>query len=212
MLGFSIMRLCRVVAGGVFLATTLAAYAQIKGPKQFDNRVEGTKPVPTALAQFTPIALTRNAIHFQQNANLYVRFFVPQLPANLKKSVFLKASERQGSANNYFMEAKDPSRNPGLWNVFGPWPTRDVIDVLKIDADNIAVLAGYDKDNAGTVYLPVDIYEKDNQLTQHTYTFHFITSKFAPKENQYLSTDKHGCTQIFYENKNADFFEQLKIF
>src|SRR5204862_2099265 len=58
MLGFSIMRLCRVVAGGVFLATTLAAYAQIKGPKQFDNRVEGTKQVPTTSAQFTPIALT----------------------------------------------------------------------------------------------------------------------------------------------------------
>jgi hypothetical protein len=165
----------RWIVVGVFL-TMLEAYAQVQGPKQFSNRVEGTRPVPTALAQFTPIALTRNAIHFQSNAKLYVRFFVPQASANLKQRVFLKAIERQDSSN-YFMEAKSPPWKLADWNVFGPWPTRDVIDGLGIDADNLAVLAGYDEDNSSRVYLPVDIYEDDKQLTQHTYTFHFIAGR-----------------------------------
>lgn len=158
------------------LALPLAVCAQIQGPRQFNNRIEGTRPVPTALAQFTPIAVTRNAVPFQSNANLYVRFFVPSLPAKLKETIFLRASERQASSN-YFMDAKSPPWKLAAWNVFGPWPTRDVIDVLGIDPDNLAVLAGFERDNGGRVYLPVDVYENKNQLTLGTYTFHFISGK-----------------------------------
>lgn len=172
---FSVRRV-RWILRGILLAIALVACAQIQGPRQFSNRIEGTRPVPTALAQFTPIALTRNAIHFLPNANLYVRFFLPALPANLKETVFLKASERQASSN-YFMDAKSPPWQLAGWNVFGPWPTKDVIDALGIDADNVAVLAGYDRDNGRKVYLPVDVYENKNQLTGRTYTFHFISGK-----------------------------------
>jgi hypothetical protein len=88
----------------------------------------------------------------------------------------LKAKERQDTSN-YFMNAKNPPWKSGDWNVFGPWPTKDVIDVLGIDASNVAVLASYDRDGASSVYLPVDIYEDKSQLAPHLYTFHFVTGK-----------------------------------
>jgi hypothetical protein len=162
--------------GLMLFAVAEMTSAQIAGPKQFGNRVEGTRPVPTALAQFTPIALTRNAIQFHSNANLYVRFFVPQIPPAADQSIFLRASEREPSSN-YFMAAKSAPWKPADWNVFGPWPTKDVIDVLGIDADNLAVLAGYRRDTSEEVYLPVDIYEDKSQLTQNTYTFHFVVGR-----------------------------------
>jgi hypothetical protein len=167
------------LSNSVTFALFMAAatiHGQTGGAKQFANRVEGTRPVPTALAQFTPLALTRNTVHFHSNANLYVRFFVPPLPAELKQGVFLKAGEREPSSN-YFMVAKSPPWKVSDWNVFGPWPTKDVIDLLGIDADNLAVLAGYQRDGSREVYLPVDIYEDSKQLTQHTYTFHFIAGR-----------------------------------
>ena len=53
----SLVRMCWV-AVDVLLATAVMAYAQIEGPKEFKNRTEGIKSVETALASFTPIALT----------------------------------------------------------------------------------------------------------------------------------------------------------
>jgi hypothetical protein len=176
---------------GIFLlvAGSSAAYSQQAGSKEFANRFEGTRSVPTALSQFTPIALTRNAIHFQHNSTLYVRFFLPPIPT--AHGVTLRAKERQDSSN-YFMDAKNPPWKPGDWNVFGPWPTKDVIDALEIDADNLAVLASYERDGASSVYLPVDIYEDESQLTGHTYMFHFVTGK--PLQSLEISvTDATGA-------------------
>jgi len=158
------------------IAAFASSWAQLIGPRQFANRVEGTKPVPTALAQFTLIALTRNAVHFHSNDTLYVRFFVPPMPLAQKDGIFLRALEREATTG-YFMTAKNPPWKVGDWNVFGPWPTKDVIDILGIDAGNIGVLASYRDDNSGDVYLPIDLYEDSNQLSAHTYTLHFIAGR-----------------------------------
>jgi hypothetical protein len=74
------------------------------------------------------------------------------------------------------MEATSQNRwkNNG-WNIFEPWPTKDVIDKLGLQPTNIGVLARYEIRGAPAVYLPVDVYQTNSQ-PKGTYTFHFITA------------------------------------
>ena len=74
------------------------------------------------------------------------------------------------------MQAKPSDRwNYGNRNVFGPWPTRDVIDRLGLQSSNIGVRAGYRLKDSPAVFLPVDVYQDSAQSPDHTYTFYFIT-------------------------------------
>jgi hypothetical protein len=123
--------------------------------QNFENRVEGTNVHPHALQDFTLIAIHRDFERFKQNAELRVRFFLPPAVANADKKVFVEAVELQDSFH-YFMQAKSSSAwKRGNWNVFGPWPTKDVIDPLGLLSENIGVLAAY---RAGMDHLPVDVY------------------------------------------------------
>lgn len=145
--------------------------------KEFSNRREGTNIHLNALNDFTLIAIHRNFQPFPRNANLNVRFFLPQLHSDAGEKVFVEAVELQDSFH-YFMQAKNsPPWKDGSWNTFGPWPTKDVIDPLGLEATNLGVLAGYQLGNARPVYLPVDVYSHDEQSAPHTYTFHFITGQ-----------------------------------
>jgi hypothetical protein len=163
----------RWIIVGLFLSVGSAASAQIQGMQAFDNRVEGTNVRNNALQDFTLIALHRDFQLFPQNATLHVRFFLPRIGDTPNKEVFVQAAELQDSFH-YFMQAKNPKWKDGDWNVFEPWPTRDVIDRLSLQAGNIGVLAGYRIGNGPKVYLPVDVYQSQASAVP-TYTFHFIT-------------------------------------
>jgi hypothetical protein len=159
----------------VLLSAGVRAPAQVQGMQAFDNRVEGTNIHTNALQDFTLIAIHRNFQLFSQNANLHVRFFLPRLAGSPNRKVFVEASELQDSFH-YFMQSKSTSKwNDGVWNVFEPWPTKDVIDRLGLYAGNVGVRAGYRIGNGPTVFLPVDVYQGDGQSATGTYTFHFIT-------------------------------------
>jgi hypothetical protein len=167
----------RLIFTGLLLSSASAAYGQVRGMQTFDNRNEGTNIHTNALQDFTLIAIHRNFQVFSKNATLHVRFFLPRMADNLNKKVFVQAAELQDSFH-YFMEAKATSKwQDGGWNVFGPWPTKDVIDQLEIQARNLGVLAGYRIGNDRPVYLPVDVYQNDGQFATTTYTFHFITGQ-----------------------------------
>jgi hypothetical protein len=132
-----------LVIAGIFLNSQPAAFAQVQGMQNFQNRVEGTNVHPNALQDFTLIAIHRDFELFQQNAELRVRFFLPPVAAIADKKVFVEAVELQDSFH-YFMQAKSSSAwKNGNWNIFGPWPTKDVIDPLGLLSENIGVLAGY---------------------------------------------------------------------
>jgi hypothetical protein len=160
----------------MFLAIGLVAYAQTQGMKDFGDRLEGTNVHRNALEDFTLVAVHRNFPPFVRNVNLNVRFFLPKLPGNPPKKVLVQAAELQDSFH-YFMQTKDPTWKDGSWNIFAHWPTRDVIDQLGVQAENLGVLAQYRVDNQRPVYLPVDVYQSDGQTPRRAYTFQFITGQ-----------------------------------
>jgi hypothetical protein len=167
----------RLIIAAIFLSAGSAASAQVQGMRAFDNRVEGTNVHTNALQDFALIAIHRNFQFFPKNATLHVRFFLPRLAGNLDDKVFVQAVELQDSFH-YFMQAKGTSKwRDGNWNVFEPWPTKDVIDRLGVQARNVGVLAGYRIGNDRPVFLPVDVYQNDAPLATKTYTFHFITGQ-----------------------------------
>ena len=166
-----------LIVAGTFLGTGAPVSSQVQGMQSFANRDEGTNVHPNALQDFTLIAIHRDFQRFKQDATLQVRFFLPQLGGNPGRKVFVEAVELQDSFH-YFMQAKSSSQwKDGNWNIFGPWPTKDVIDRLGLQADNLGVLAGYRMGNDRPVYLPADVYVNDGQPSTRTYTFHFITGQ-----------------------------------
>lgn len=166
-----------LIIAGIFLSTGAPASCQVQGMQAFDNRVEGTNVHSNALQDFTLIAIHRNFQLFKQDATLRVGFFLPPLASGINKKIFVEAVELQDSFH-YFMQAKSSSTwKDENWNVFGPWPTKDVIDRLGLRAENLGVLAGYRAGNDRPVYLPVDVYVNDVQSSTRSYTFHFITGQ-----------------------------------
>ena len=160
---------------GIFLSAASAVLAQVQGMQSFENRIEGTNVLTNALQDLTLIAIHRDFQTFAQNATLHVRFFLPRMAGNPEKKVFVEATELQDSFH-YFMQAKGSSKwKDDNWNVFEPWPTKDVIDRLGLQASNVGVKAGYRANNGPPVFLPVDVYQNDGQSTTRKYTFHFIT-------------------------------------
>jgi hypothetical protein len=167
----------RLIIAGIFLSAGSTVYGQVQGMHPFDNRIEGTNVHLNALQDFTLIAIHRNFQLFPRNANLSVRFFLPQLAGDPAKKVFVEAVELQDSFH-YFMQVNSSIRwKDGTWNVFAPWPTRDVIDPLGLESKNVGVLAGYRIGNDRPVYLPVDVFQNDGQPPAHIYTFHLITGQ-----------------------------------
>ena len=166
----------RLTFAGVFLSAGPAVFAQVQGMQAFENRIEGTNVHTNALQDFTLIAVHRTFQLFPQNAVLHVRFFLPRGPENVGKEVFLEAMELQDSFH-YFMQAKGSSKwVDGAWNVFEPWPTKDIIDRLGVRASNVGVRAGYQTNAGQMVFLPVDVYQSDGQPATRSYTLHFITA------------------------------------
>ena len=165
----------RLVAVRILLATVAATYSPAQ-MQEFPNRNEGTTVHVDALEDFTLVGVHRNFESFPRNANLNVRFFLPKLPDNPNKHVVVEAVELQDSVHYLMLSKKAPS-NEGVWNVFGQWPTKDVIDHLGIEAGNLGVLAEYRVANRIPVCLPVDVYQDGKQLGMHAYTFHFITGQ-----------------------------------
>jgi hypothetical protein len=164
-----------LVVVGPFLATGVAT-CSLAQMQEFPNRREGTTVHVDALEDFTLVALHRNFQRFPHNASLNVRFFLPPLPDNANREVAVEAVELQDSVH-YLMQSKNVSWKQGTWNVFGQWPTRDMIDPLGIEADNLGVLAEYRNANRMPVCLPVDVYSDGKELGKHPYTFHFITGQ-----------------------------------
>lgn len=165
----------RWITVGMSLAAGSGALGQIQGMQSFDNRIEGTDVHTNALQDFTLIALHRNFQAFQPNSTLHVRFFLPQTAAGADKTIFLEATELQDSFH-YFMQARrSVGWKEASWNVFEPWPTKDVIDRLGLQPDNVGVRAGYRVKNGPSVFLPVDVYQNDAPSSIQKYTLHFIT-------------------------------------
>lgn len=167
--------LAQWIVAATFLSAGPATVAQVQGMQAFGNRLEGTNIHTNALQDFTLVAIHRSVQAFTPNATLHVRFFLPQMTGDSDRKVFVEATELQDSFH-YFMQAKDSIKwNDGNWNVFGPWPTKDVIDRLGVQSSNVGVRAGYRIANGPPVFLPVDVYQINAQPNTGAYTFYFVS-------------------------------------
>lgn len=154
---------------------TKSVTSQIVGMRDFANRLEGTTIQLNALNDFTFVALHRYCERFSKGSTLNVRFFLPQIATEDSK-VFVEAVELQDSLH-YFMTAKAAPWRRQAWNIFGPWPTRDVIDPNGIASDNVGVRAAYQIGNKTRVWLPVDVYSTDPQIPGRKYLFYYVTAQ-----------------------------------
>ncbi|SRR5216683_104106 len=203
----------RPVIVGIFLALVAATYGEAQGMKDFGNRREGTTVHVDALEDFTLVAVHRNFQSFPRNANLNVRFFLPKLPDSPSWDVVVEAVELQDSVH-YLMQSKSAPSIGGSWNVFGQWPTKDVIDKWDIKADNLGVLAAYRIAKMLPVYMPVDVYQNGKQFARRPYTFHLITGQDLQALDMSV-TNKAGAQVSLPKPKlmcNKDFNPNCKLY
>src|SRR6266446_3006542 len=125
----------RWVIAGMFLAM-LVATCCLAQMQEFQNRSEGTTVHVDALQDFILVGVHRNFESFPRNANLNVRFFLPDLRDNPNGDVVVEAVELQDSVH-YLMRSKNAPAKGDDWNVFSQWPTKDVIDRQGIEAGNL---------------------------------------------------------------------------
>lgn len=173
---------CRIVRTSWLITTALlllvpADPCKKQGMKDFSNRQEGCNLRQDALVDFRLIGLHSGFQSFGANANLKVGFFVPSLKDVGTRRISVQAVEVQDSFH-YFMQSKDSIQwREGAWNVFKPWPTKDVIDSLGLHPENIAVLALYKNGDGRPVFLPVDVVADDSKPAARRYTFQFVNGQ-----------------------------------
>jgi len=175
MLDCALVRTCWLITTGLLLLAPADPCKQT-GLREFSNRREGCNVRQNALVDFKLIGLHSGFQHFGSRANLQVGFFVPSSKDG-SNSITVQAVEVQ-DLFQYFMQSKDsiPWRE-GAWNVFKPWPTKDVIDFLGLQPENIGVVAFYKGGNGQPVFLPVNVALDDRKPVAHKYTFRFVNGQ-----------------------------------
>jgi hypothetical protein len=148
---------------------------QIQGLQDFGNRMEGTAVRKDARGpDFTLISIEGRLDSFAPDSNLHVTFYLPSSDAGKDdNSIFVEASELVDS-EHYLMQSSPKFKwQNGDLKDFGPWPTKDVIDPLHINASNLAIRAGRHIGASNSLYSPAFVCPRKCDLAARTYTIHF---------------------------------------
>jgi hypothetical protein len=157
----------------VFCLCLSASVRFAAGQKQeFSNRFEGSYQ-NQANTDLDVIGVLRSSISFNSPSTLSVKFFLPATGLATDK-VLVEAQEITQS-QNYFMQSKSFPVRSADWNVFTPWPSRDVIDPFRVVPQNLAVTVSYVDQSGTRVYLPADV-NTGVAHPQNTYTVQFRTA------------------------------------
>jgi hypothetical protein len=157
----------------LFLQSGKCVYGQ--GMKSFSNRLEGTAIEEHGNPDITLLGVHRNFEQFPRKTSLQVRFFLPEEGGG-SRQVSIEAREIFDT-KHYLMQAKQLNWTANSWDVFAPWPTEDMIDVLRLDPTNLAVLASYKDGNSQPVFMPVDVFAGSVVTIQSHYTVWFKSSR-----------------------------------
>ena len=159
--------------GLLSLAVAFAALA-LRAPAQDDrwrsvndrgNRYEGRVEIPVSSPELEIVSLAGFREPYDEDAVLFVKFFLAE-PA----PVTLQGLELQIDTQ-YLMEAKAGDWKVGEWNIFGPWPTRDVLDREGIPFTNLGVLITQEAESLRR-YLPTFVYHSDPPRRAERYVLH----------------------------------------
>jgi hypothetical protein len=151
-------------------------YSQVNEMRDFGNRVEGKDVRKNALEELTLLAVHRGPVKFDKGTNLHVTFFVPPIAGFQQPRLLIEALELQDTGEHYSMRAKPSNQwRSDERNVFGPWPTKDVIDSLSVVPSNLGVLVWYKREESPAIYLPAMVStDRSTTTPSSTYTLYFV--------------------------------------
>lgn len=139
--------------------------------QDFGNRFEGAF-VNDGNPDLDVLGFLRTPVEFGPAETISVTFYLPVVSSSA--GVLIEAQELVKS-HAYFMQSKPFPLKAGGWNSFRPWPAKDVLIPLDIDAANLAVSASYIDEAGRRVYLPV-VARGNSSPASNTYTIQFRTA------------------------------------
>lgn len=154
-------RLTRTVSviGGLAVLIAIKALAQdtvdATWEKEHDrgNRYEGREQIPVGRPELELRSFVGSREKYEEDVELKVRFFLPEaLPVSLEAREI--RDEKQ-----YLMRAKTVEWEAGRWNTFGPWPTREVLDLEGVAHWNLGLRVEVTRET-GRALLPALLFHR----------------------------------------------------
>ena len=146
---------------------SIEAYAQVsdswKAINDRGNRYEGRIEIPVSNPDLELLSFVGFMQEFDRESILKVRFFLP-----LRSQVIIQAQELYPE-KNYWMESKPGDWNVEEWNLFEPWPTKDVLDSLHIGSSNLGIIIRLNKKMSNEI-APAFIYHSGLPVSPIKYT------------------------------------------
>lgn len=176
-----------------------------KKENDWGNRFEGQIFKSAAnLPTLELISLINNfeSYNLSQNIELKVKFF---RPAGTKIQINAREIYRD---KFYFMETKNLSWSQD-WNIFQPWPIKDVIQKLSLNHDNLGVLIRGKNLERGNIFLPAIVYTTASPMIDSIYTFHFFPGQPLTNINFRIFKDCNSNHSIHQEGKISDKMERM---
>lgn len=148
------------------------------------NRYEGLISIQTGNPDLEVLSFTCMLEEYgKEDVVLRVKFF-----SNAKGDLSVTAQEIE-TDRQYYMVAKRKNWQAGEWNVFGPWPTKDVIKKEDILSDNLGVLIS----GGGNQLQPAFVYHSQPPATANAYRMHLRSNKtFASAQVSLYGTPGRG--------------------
>src|SRR5262245_5612429 len=181
-----------VLAGFLTFASSVFAQADAQWKKQNDrgNRYEGRIGIPVGNPPLELLSFVAGSTAFPPgippDVTLKINFFLPDV-----SSAFIYGRELV-ERRQYWMEAKQTSWQPRVWNEFAPWPTKDVLRREEIPLTNlgITVRLGAEKSNL----LPPAVRSYEGALVSvPSYTLYLRPGATLKKVTYVLSRGDNGA-------------------
>lgn len=156
-------------------ATSFTAFASEEYKyKQRSKRMEGLKKVPSRGRGISLLSFVayREPLSLFDSSVLRIRFFLPQ-----PSEVYITAVElRRHGSSHYQMKPLQTSWNSG-WQEFHSWPTKEVLQPLKIPLNEVGIIARLETDRPGSgTIAPIVLYEGEGNypIESGTYKLHLL--------------------------------------
>lgn len=165
------MLLACLALTGVSLTLSSAVIAQEpsqrwKTRNDRGNRWEGRVEIPVGRPAIELLSFVGFREPYAGGEDLEVRFFLPQAA-----DVVIRAREIEERVQ-YLMVVKDREWAAGEWNVFGSWPTGEVLAREGVPTGNLGVVVRLGAGEAAT-WVPALIYHSSPPETLSSYLLHF---------------------------------------
>lgn len=165
-----------IIIAAIYSSTALS---QEKLYKEYAGvRFEGQQAIPYGAPDLELISFMgyRENLEEDKRYNLKVGFYFPYTE---KDSLYIVARELEKTKKFYFMRPMKKTWLKDKWQQFSQWPTKDVIEPLKIRVNRIGLVGrlNLEKEGSGKI-VPLHLFYSDLPDSIISYTLHF-----KPKED-----------------------------